>query len=378
MQELRFVLIIVGALAIAALLFHGLWTSKKEGKAKFGDKPLGKLDNDSLDEAETIPNRSFAPEDDFEIIRKERKEPDFAVSPSATDPLIDSDPLSAPQQKDAHEDEIELNDLPSFSVEDPIEVKGDLELVEEEKVVEPEVPSFELTDEQKENHAGFKEQYGSFEKASDAVADPLLSSEGLTPSEPFIGKEVVAAQSVTSVEETKLDKDANLTGEAQLGDEVNLADESKLDEKVHSDEDLGLEVIVLNVHCAGEIPFVGTELFRSMENNGLAYGEMSIYHCFAQASDEPKVIFSVANMMQPGTLEHDDPADFTTKGISFFMTLPCYGQADQNFNVMLSAAQKIADDMGGNVLDESRNLMTPNRLSDYRKQIRDFMTAANA
>ncbi|WP_135381666.1 cell division protein ZipA [Vibrio tasmaniensis] len=378
MQELRFVLIIVGALAIAALLFHGLWTSKKEGKAKFGDKPLGKLDNDSLDEAETIPNRSFAPEDDFEIIRKERKEPDFAVSPSATDPLIDSDPLSAPQQKEAHEDEIELNDLPSFSVEDPIEVKGELEQVEEEKVVEPEVPNFELTDEQKQNHAGFKEQYGSFEEASDTVAYPLLSSEGLTPSEPFIGKEVVAAQSVTSVEETKLDNDANLAGEAQLGNEVNLADESKLDEKAHSNEDLSLEVIVLNVHCAGEIPFVGTELFRSMENNGLAYGEMSIYHCFAQASDEPKVIFSVANMMQPGTLEHDDPADFTTKGISFFMTLPCYGQADQNFNVMLSAAQKIADDMGGNVLDESRNLMTPNRLSDYRKQIRDFMTAANA
>ncbi|MFA0502670.1 cell division protein ZipA, partial [Vibrio sp. 10N.222.46.A1] len=225
-----------------------LWTSKKEGKAKFGDKPLGKLDNDSLDEAETIPNRSFAPEDDFEIIRKERKEPDFAVSPSATDPLIDSDPLSAPQQKEAHEDEIELNDLPSFSVEDPIEVKGELEQVEEEKVVEPEVPNFELTDEQKQNHAGFKEQYGSFEEASDAVADPLLSSEGLTPSEPFIGKEVVAAQSVTSVEETKLDKDANLAGEAQLGNEVNLADESKLDEKAHSDEDLGLEVIVLNVH----------------------------------------------------------------------------------------------------------------------------------
>ena len=137
-------------------------------------------------------------------------------------------------------------------------------------------------------------------------------------------------------------------------------------------------MIVLNVHCAGELPFVGTELFRSMESNGLTYGEMSIYHCFAQSADEPKVIFSVANMMQPGTLEHDDPADFTTKGISFFMTLPCYGQADQNFNVMLSAAQKIADDMGGNVLDESRNLMTPNRLSDYRKQIRDFMSAANA
>ncbi|WP_373942510.1 cell division protein ZipA [Vibrio chagasii] len=353
MQELRFVLIIVGALAIAALLFHGLWTSKKEGKAKFGDKPLGKLDNDSLDDAETIPNRSFAPEDDFEIIRKERKEPDFAVSPSAADPLIDSDPLTAPQPKEEQQDDIELNDLPSFSVEDPIKVDSEPEHVEQ--TVEPEVPSFELTDEQKESHAGFKEQYGSFEEvAAEQVEEPVVASEPMasqqtfTASEPFAAKESVAPQAAAPVEETK------------------------------QDEELGLEVIVLNVHCAGEIPFVGTELFRSMENNGLTYGEMSIYHCFAQSADEPKVIFSVANMMQPGTLEHDDPADFTTKGISFFMTLPCYGQADQNFNVMLSAAQKIADDMGGNVLDESRNLMTPNRLSDYRKQIRDFMSAANA
>ena len=353
MQELRFVLIIVGALAIAALLFHGLWTSKKEGKAKFGDKPLGKLDNDSLDDAETIPNRSFAPEDDFEIIRKERKEPDLAVSPSAADPLIDSDPLTAPQPKEEQQDDIELNDLPSFSVEDPIKVDSEPEHVEQ--AVEPEVPSFELTDEQKESHAGFKEQYGSFEEvAAEQVEEPVVASEPMasqqtfTASEPFAAKESVAPQAAAPVEETK------------------------------QDEELGLEVIVLNVHCAGEIPFVGTELFRSMENNGLTYGEMSIYHCFAQSADEPKVIFSVANMMQPGTLEHDDPADFTTKGISFFMTLPCYGQADQNFNVMLSAAQKIADDMGGNVLDESRNLMTPNRLSDYRKQIRDFMSAANA
>ncbi|WP_394247524.1 cell division protein ZipA [Vibrio profundi] len=313
MQELRFVLIIVGALAIAALLFHGLWTSKKEGKAKFGDKPLGKLDSDEREESDDLPPRSFAPEDDFEIIRKERKEPDFSVETPIADPLIDSTPDVAQEFESHHNQAIEA-DIPSFSapqVDEPVVLNEAEEPIEPQVYSEPEV-----------------------------IEEPEMSVQD------------------TLVESTALPVEEKPAAEAEQSDE--------------------LEVIVLNVHCAGDAPFIGTSLFRSMENNGLSYGEMSIFHCYAESASSPKVIFSVANMMQPGTLEHEDPADFSTKGISFFMTLPCYGDAEQNFNVMLQTAQKIADDMGGNVLDEARNLMTPNRLSDYRKQIRDFKEAQSA
>ena len=140
-------------------------------------------------------------------------------------------------------------------------------------------------------------------------------------------------------------------------------------------EDDSFEVIVLNVHCAGEEPFLGTKLFDSMQQNGLVYGEMDIFHRHADLSGTGKVLFSVANMMQPGTLAHNDPADFTTKGISFFMTMPCFGDAEQNFKLMLKTAQQIADDLGANVLDDSRNLMTPNRLDSYRAQIQEFKAA---
>lgn len=299
MQELRFVLIIVGALAIAALLFHGLWTSKKEGAAKFGNKPLRKLDVDeNEDESEALSERSFAPEDDFEIIRKDRKESEFAADPIMADPLIDSysepEPPAKPDMKIADEPDL---DFPSIST-----------------------------------------------KSFDDVEDKP---------EPFIAKPQLDREEAVPDIETKKEPEPE-------------------PEKVAEPE---MQVIVLNVHCAGDEPFVGTKLFDSMQQNGLLYGEMDIFHRHADLSGTGKVLFSVANMMQPGTLKHGDPAEFTTKGISFFMTLPCFGDPEHNFKLMLKTAQQIADDLGANVLDDGRNLMTPNRIDTYKAQIKAFKAA---
>ncbi|HAS6777744.1 cell division protein ZipA [Vibrio parahaemolyticus] len=297
MQELRFVLIVVGALAIAALLFHGLWSSKKEGKAKFGNKPLGKLDVDQGDKDSVEQERSFAPapEDDFEIIRKDRKEPDFGME-NTFDSKFEADPLLGGVTEEKHSVKEEAEEIPSF-----VAMKNDVE---------------------------------------DVAIQP---SEVEEPMQEVV--EEVAPAVVEQPEEPKPEPE--------------------------------MQVIVLNVHCAGEEPFIGTELFDSMQQNGLIYGEMHIFHRHVDLSGNGKVLFSVANMMHPGTLEHGDPAEFSTKGISFFMTLPCYGEAEQNFNLMLRTAQQIADDMGGNVLDDKRNLMTPDRLAAYRRQIVEF-NAANA
>ncbi|SQD80772.1 cell division protein ZipA [Moritella yayanosii] len=44
MQDLRLVLIILGFIAIAALIAHGLWSNKKNQVKPFKDKPLGRVD----------------------------------------------------------------------------------------------------------------------------------------------------------------------------------------------------------------------------------------------------------------------------------------------------------------------------------------------
>lgn len=99
MQELRLVLIIVGALAIAALLLHGLWSSRKEKPAKFSEKPLGKLsessrdsdgfDKDGVGSVRVVNHESPQPEP----VKPERKEPELHFGAKLdVDPLLDVQP----------------------------------------------------------------------------------------------------------------------------------------------------------------------------------------------------------------------------------------------------------------------------------------------
>ncbi|OEF23996.1 cell division protein ZipA [Vibrio rumoiensis] len=323
MQELRLVLIIVGGLAVAGLLVHGIWTSKKDGKGRFADKPLNKMEpelNPLMDESEETVSTP-------KVIKTERKEPGFSID----DPEEDNDPLFGSS-------DIPFSNKNKFSAAvDPLEdASFNTESVKEDAQTSSSIES-------------------DFSRASETAQDSMPEPQ------PMSIQKTAPAQHFTS--------EFDSTDPEPI--ETDTVLEQKTEPKSEGSDDLS--VIVFHVHAAGNSEFMGTQLFHSMQQNGLVYGAMDIFHRHTDISGTGKVLFSVANMMNPGTLAHDDPETFSTKGISFFMTLPCFGEPDQNFKLMLRTAQQIADDLGANVLDDKRNLMTPNRLSAYRQQIRDFV-----
>ncbi|WP_437609945.1 cell division protein ZipA [Erwinia sp. V71] len=316
MQDLRLILIVVGAIAIIALLLHGLWTSRKERSSVFRDRPHKRIKHDkqqglSDDDEEGVGEvrvRRTQPEQDepsfggFAAADDEpsrpsapRKQPEavrHAPAPEA-DPLFAAEPPCAPQPEPVRR--------PA-----PVAQQGELEL------------------------------------------DPLLDDEQPQSLQPVAAPQPSAQpQPVTET----------------------------APEQVQRKE----AVLVLHVaaHAGGTLN--GEALLQGILQAGFQFGEMNIFHRHLNPAGSGPVLFSLANMVKPGSFNIDAMGDFSTPGVSIFMMVPSYGDAHQNFKLMLQSAQRIADDLGGVVLDDERRMMTPQKLENYKARIRDVIDAnANA
>lgn len=128
---------------------------------------------------------------------------------------------------------------------------------------------------------------------------------------------------------------------------------------------------VIALHVKGDIQ--GAILLQQMTELGFKYGEFDIFHRHETTAGTGPVLFSLANMFNPGTFDIDEMEVFKTQGIALFLALPVKGSAQQAFTMMHNAAQKIAKAVeNGQVLDEHRNPLTRQTVQHIQQRIREF------
>lgn len=132
------------------------------------------------------------------------------------------------------------------------------------------------------------------------------------------------------------------------------------------------EVIVINVLAPQGKDFSGTALQKLFEACGLVHGDMDIYHRHEAEDTISPVQFSVANAVEPGTFTPNNVAAMTTPGISFFMSMPGPTSALQAFDFMLETAQCVVRNLGGDLKDERRSVMTAQTIEHCRQRIREY------
>ncbi len=118
--------------------------------------------------------------------------------------------------------------------------------------------------------------------------------------------------------------------------------------------------------------FHGPDLVVAAEKAGLEFGDMGIYHRLVDGKRELGPIFSVANMLKPGNFDLARLDTLHTPGVSFFMTLPAPLSALDAWDAMLPTAQRLAELLDGQVLDEERNALGRQRIAHIRDQLRGW------
>jgi cell division protein ZipA len=132
------------------------------------------------------------------------------------------------------------------------------------------------------------------------------------------------------------------------------------------------EVVVINVLAKTGENFSGEKLRDLFEACGLQHGDLDIYHRHEQADTHSPVQFSVASAVEPGTFRPQDMPTLSTPGISFFMSMPGPYNSLQAFEFMLETAQCVVRNLGGELKDERRSVMTPQTIEHCRQRIREF------
>jgi cell division protein ZipA len=132
------------------------------------------------------------------------------------------------------------------------------------------------------------------------------------------------------------------------------------------------DFVIVHIQMPEGMAMQGSQLLPAVNTLGFKYSEEGFFNRHLDPAGQGPVLFRLVNMYNPGTFDIDNMEQFSTAGVSLFMTLPCDGDGLAAFNMLHSAAKKLADEFGAQILDAEREVMTVERVRQYVEQVRAF------
>ena len=184
--------------------------------------------------------------------------------------------------------------------------------------------------------------------------EPVLDADGRQ--EPTLGEQLAESWGQAPAQQDELGLDGSPS-------------QSDLGKRVSEQFD---RIVSLYVAAKAGNKLRGQDIVVAAEKAGLTFGHMEVFHRLVDGKPELGPIFSVANIIKPGSFEMSRIAEIETPAIAFFLTLPAPVPALDAWETMEPAAQRMADLLDGVVLDEERNALGRQRIQHIRDELRAY------
>ena len=161
-------------------------------------------------------------------------------------------------------------------------------------------------------------------------------------------------------------------GELDLEHNELIDHEQDADLDSDEEQEVAEEVIVINVMAKSGMMMEGSKILTVLLRHGMRLGDMSIFHRHADSDGHGPVMFSMANMLKPGTFTMAEMETFETPGVSFFMQMPNKLGNMQCFEHMLKTAEAVKAELDAELKDENRSIFTRQTIEHSRQRISDF------
>lgn len=132
------------------------------------------------------------------------------------------------------------------------------------------------------------------------------------------------------------------------------------------------EVIVISVMARNEEGFSGPDLLNLMLACGLRYSEMSIFLRYETEEADSELQFAMVDVVKPGIFDLGAMDDFATPGVTFLMPLPGARDSAAAFEAMFETAMVLVRNLGGELKDENRSVMTAQTIEFARQRVQEF------
>ena len=121
--------------------------------------------------------------------------------------------------------------------------------------------------------------------------------------------------------------------------------------------------------------FDGEIIVHAASECGIEPGEMEIFHRYRDPGTPSGALFSIANMVKPGTFPFGAMAEFQSPGLTLFAQFDGTPDDPERMDELLETAHGLSEDLGGEVRDGNREPLTPESEGELRERVTAFVAA---